>query len=158
MVDQGSDGEEEEGGGKTEGGEEKEHRVESETGRGEEKAKEGDTHRAEGNKAVFDFAAGEVACREAAQSDADGDCGLQQAAVSCGDEEDVARIEDDVELQQRAEEEEVGISEDCQQQHAVLADEFALRPQIAQEIGTELFRGVGGRNFRDAKAGCESDY
>jgi hypothetical protein len=128
MLDQCTDRHDEEAAGETERGEEKEHCVEGKTGNCQQKAKQRDACRAEGNQAVLNFSAGKISGREAAQSDADGDCGLQQAAVSCGDVEDVACIEDDVELEQRAEEEEIGVPEDREPQNLVPPDEFALRP------------------------------
>ncbi len=69
----------------------------------------------------------------------------------------VTAIEHDVRREQRAQKPEISITQHRQPQHAILADEASLHPEIADRIGAKFLRGIGGRNFRDAEAENQPD-
>src|SRR5215469_4490372 len=98
------------------------------SGNGKQESENRDTRGAERNKAILDFSAGEIASREAAEADADGNRGLQKTTLGSGDVQDVPAVENDIKLEKCAEKEEVGISDHGQPQHAVLRDAFAFAP------------------------------
>ena len=93
-----------------------------------------------------------IARRKAAQSDADGDGGLQKTAARGGDVQDVAGIENNVELQQRAEEEKICVPKDGEPQDAVLADQFSA----AREDRQENWRGIFSRDPPPAPGKCRN--
>ena len=49
------------------------------------------------------------------------------------------------------------VAEDGEPEHIVPADEFALRPEITEEIDAELLRRVGCRDFRNSETGGKAD-
>ena len=123
----------------------------------EERAEERHAYRAEWNQAVFDFSAGKIARREAAEADADPDGGLQVADVRVVNAQNVVAVDDDGELQQRGEKPEIGIAEDGPAEDAVGENRSHLYGEVAEGIPAEFFGGVGCGDVGDAETGGEAE-
>ncbi len=124
---------------------------------GEKESEGGYAQRAKWDKAVLDFAAGEVTGSEAAQAYTNGDGGLEKSTFGGGHVQNVAAVEDDIELQKSGEEEKVSITGNGEAKNAVRGDQFALGPEISQEINAKTFGRVGRGNFADTETGDEPD-
>ena len=123
----------------------------------EQRAEDRHAHRAQRNQAVFDFSAGKISCRDAAEADADPYGGLQVADVRVVNAQNVVAVDDDGELQQRGEEKEIGIAEDGPAEDAVGTNGFHLHAEIAERIPAEFLGGVGCGDVGDSEACDEAD-
>src|SRR3974377_366501 len=84
-------------------GKKRKDRCKGEPGSRQQESENRDARGAERNQAIFDFSAGEVTCRKAAKAEADRNRGLQKADFGRADVQDIAAVENDVELKKRAE-------------------------------------------------------
>ena len=97
--------------------------------------------------------AGKIAGDEAANTDSDGDCGLQLPAIRFGKLQNIRRIEDDVELQKRSQKPEICIAEHGKQKSTIGADPADLTGKVTNKIESESAGGVGCRDTADSQAG-----
>ena len=71
--------------------------------------------------------------------------------------QDVTAVENDIELQKRSEEKEVGISRNGQPQDPVLRDTVRFAPEIFQKVDAEFLGGVRRGHSCDAQTRKEPD-
>jgi hypothetical protein len=74
---------------------------------------------------------------------------LQVAAARFIQMKDFASVENDYELQERAEKPEVGVADDGQLECAIGADQAPLRSKIGKDVEAEFFRWITCRNTGD---------
>ena len=111
---------------------------------------------AERDEAVLDLVAAEQAGDHAADADADGESGVEIAGLSLADVQNIGTVDDDGGEEQRAEEPEVGVAENREEERLIAAHERDLLPEIADEVEAEFLFGCGGGNAVDAEAGGEA--
>src|SRR5690348_9403796 len=111
---------------------------------------------AQRDQSVFDLPGGKKSRRVAANADSDGKRRLQVSAVRFVDMQDFAAVEDDHELEQRAEEPEVGIAHDGEMQGAVRPDYLELSAEVAKNVEAKFPGGIGRRHARNREARCQA--
>src|SRR5262245_26521975 len=99
MLDEGVDGHDEKSAGEPQRAEQPHHLQKSQSMQGNEAAEHGHADAAQRNQAIFDFSAGKVAGGEAAEANADGESGLQVAAVGFIEPKNFPSVENNDELQ-----------------------------------------------------------
>ena len=112
---------------------------------------------AERHEAVFDFAAGKITRRHAAQADAERQGDAQLADADLVQVQDFRAIKKHIQLQQLAQEEEIRVAEKGEGERPVAANQPELREQIAEKIRVEFPAGIGGGHAGDAEAREEAD-
>ncbi len=80
--------------------------------------------RADGNQAHFDFAAREIAGRQAAESYADADGGLEITGARVVNVQDIVAVHHDGELQQGGEKPQIGVADYGPEEHGVGVNYF----------------------------------
>ena len=159
MLEQRRDGDDEEAAEESEQRQIHRHMAERKTVPPQQRGHDRHAHRTERDEAVFNFAAGKMTRRVTAQADADGCRRLEIAGfLRVIYAQHVLGVDHDEQLNQRGDGEEVGVAERGQRKHPVLTDQLHLPPKVAQKIGAEFFRWIGGGNLRDAEADEESDH
>ena len=113
---------------------------------------------AERHEAVFDFAAGQISRRHAAQPDAERERDVEEADLGFVHPQHVRAVEEQIQQQQRPDEVEVGVAGGGEEHRTIFAPEADLRPHFAGEIRAELFARVRRRHARDAEAGEKSKH
>ncbi|MCU0242930.1 MAG: hypothetical protein MUF51_10965 [Vicinamibacteria bacterium] len=152
MLDEGVDGHDEEAAEEAEQGEVRQHPRERQARRGERDREGSQAQRPEGDQAVLDLVAREAAGRHAAEADADRERGLQIAGLRVAEVQCLLAEDDDVHLQDQAEEPEIRVAPDRQHQHAVAAHVAPLRRELGQWIQPERAPRISGRDAADAEA------
>ncbi len=99
---------------------------------------------AERNEAVLDFVAAEQPGDHAADADADGQRGVEIAGLGLPDMQNIGTVDDDGGEEQRAEEPEVGVAENREEERLIAAHELDLLPEIANEVQAEFLLRCGG--------------
>src|ERR1700739_2142731 len=111
---------------------------------------------AERDQTIFDLIAAQQAGDHAANADSYGKRCVEIAGLCLANMENIRTVDNDRGEQQRAQEPEVGVAEDGEEEGLIAAHELDLLPEVADEIQAELLFGRGGWNAIDAKAGGET--
>ena len=118
----------------------------------EQRSTNGQAKRAEWHKAVFDFSARQITCRQTAETDAERERDIEQANVHFVHAQRLRAVKKQIEQQQHSEKAEVGIAKQHEPERTVAAHETNLLPDFARKIGVEFFLRIRRRNFGDAEA------
>jgi hypothetical protein len=109
------------------------------------------------DEAILDLSRRKQARSVAAKAYANGESGLQVSAVRFIDMQNLASVKYDHELQQGAEEPEIGIAYDGEVQGSVRPDDSNLLYEISKNVEAEFPGRVGGRNMRNREARRQTD-
>lgn len=148
VLDEGVDGNDEKSAKESQAGQQEQHCFERESVHRKQNAEHGHAQRSQRDQPVFNFPCGKVTRRQAAHSDANRNGRLKNCIRRRAQMEDVLPVNDDVKLQQRAQEPKIRIPENREPEHAIGADPLSLRPQISKKIRAKFFQRVGRGHAR----------
>ena len=157
MLQQRRDGHDEKTAGEPEQRQPDERGIHGQSRHGQPHGNQRHAERAERDEAVFDFSAGQVARRDAAEADAEREGNTQLADADLVQVQDLRAIKKHIQLQQLAQEEEIRVAEKGEGEWPVTANQPELREQIAEKIRVEFPAGIGGRHAGNAEAREEAD-
>ncbi len=128
-----------------------EHADEPETRPGEQAGKRGHPDESQRDKAVFDFATGQIAGGHTADADTDGQSGHEIADVRFVAIERKPPMGEQVQKEQCGQEPEKRVADHRQAQHPVAPNDAPLAEQLTDKIEPQRMRGVGRRYARDGR-------